>query len=223
MFQRLPSSALATLYLILTGVTGCANQDYSEAYKARLVRSLPFPFGVTFEDTQAFPGGVLCGRFTFSPDGSRLETGPFVVTPDRALSRPGEEDREVHCTSDPAEALYRRRGIGGPDADLSVLAAIRDDMRALDTAITAYYNARAMMPASLAALDESGFLSDAAILRDPWGAPYRFEPGLAGRTTPVFNLGTLGRDGAPGGTGPDADIEFAQLGLVEHVLRVEGY
>ncbi|MEM6649331.1 MAG: type II secretion system major pseudopilin GspG [Pseudomonadota bacterium] len=47
------------------------------------------------------------------------------------------------------------------------------------------------------------YLRDAAVLTDPWGAPYTYnveETGLA------FTIGTLGRDGAEGGEGEDADL-----------------
>ena len=40
-------------------------------------------------------------------------------------------------------------------------------------------------------------------LIDPWGRPYRYRvPGRAG----AFEVFTLGRDNAPGGTGEDADV-----------------
>jgi general secretion pathway protein G len=40
---------------------------------------------------------------------------------------------------------------------------------------------------------------------DPWGRPYQYiSPGIANSET--FDLYSLGRDGAPGGTGEDADI-----------------
>lgn len=41
---------------------------------------------------------------------------------------------------------------------------------------------------------------------DPWGMPYLYRPGAAGGRD--FELGSLGRDKAPGGSGDDADISL---------------
>jgi general secretion pathway protein G len=44
-----------------------------------------------------------------------------------------------------------------------------------------------------------------AVPLDPWGRPYIYRsPGSKGD----FDLGSLGRDGQPGGTGDNADIQF---------------
>jgi general secretion pathway protein G len=44
-----------------------------------------------------------------------------------------------------------------------------------------------------------------AVPNDPWGRPYIYK--LPGDKNPSgFDLGTLGRDGQPGGTGEDADV-----------------
>ncbi len=52
------------------------------------------------------------------------------------------------------------------------------------------------LPPSLAAIGRGD-------LRDPWGRPYVYvQPGAHGQ----FDLYSLGRDGAPGGEGVDADI-----------------
>jgi general secretion pathway protein G len=47
------------------------------------------------------------------------------------------------------------------------------------------------------------YLKKAEGLVDPWGHPYSYK--IPGKGTP-FELGTLGRDNAPGGTGEDQDI-----------------
>ncbi|WP_277985713.1 type II secretion system major pseudopilin GspG [Loktanella sp. IMCC34160] len=48
-----------------------------------------------------------------------------------------------------------------------------------------------------------GPYADAAQLLDPWGRPWTYrQPGEGA----PFTLGTLGRDGQPGGSGEDADI-----------------
>ena len=47
------------------------------------------------------------------------------------------------------------------------------------------------------------YLKKAEGLTDPWGHPYQYRvPGRAG----PFDVFSLGRDNAPGGTGEDADI-----------------
>ncbi len=45
------------------------------------------------------------------------------------------------------------------------------------------------------------YLKNQSGLQDPWGRPYRYAPAPGG-----FQVGTLGRDGAEGGTGEDADL-----------------
>lgn len=46
------------------------------------------------------------------------------------------------------------------------------------------------------------YLKKAEGLKDPWGRPYQYRvPGRAG----AFDVFTLGRDNAPGGTGEDSD------------------
>ena len=45
--------------------------------------------------------------------------------------------------------------------------------------------------------------------RDPWGNPYLYvSPGANGRD---YDITTYGRDGKPGGEGPDADISTSTL------------
>lgn len=48
------------------------------------------------------------------------------------------------------------------------------------------------------------YLRDASGLQDPWGRPYGYESDGTG-----YRVVSLGRDGAPGGTGEDADIAVA--------------
>ena len=51
----------------------------------------------------------------------------------------------------------------------------------------------------------SGPYLQKALPPDPWGRPYVYRsPGRTGD----YELGTLGRDGQPGGTGDNADIQF---------------
>lgn len=64
----------------------------------------------------------------------------------------------------------------------------------LEALVTPSQNAGAKWP-------EGGYLD--RVPRDPWDRPYLYEnPGKQG----VFDIYTLGRDGRPGGDGPDADV-----------------
>ena len=48
-----------------------------------------------------------------------------------------------------------------------------------------------------------------SVPKDPWGNPYLYvSPGPDGRD---YDISTLGRDGKPGGEGPDADISLSTL------------
>ncbi len=62
---------------------------------------------------------------------------------------------------------------------------------------------RPTAPPAPAAYAAGGYL--AQMPADPWGHPYRYRsPGEAGAG---FDLQSLGRDGRPGGSGIDADID----------------
>jgi len=50
---------------------------------------------------------------------------------------------------------------------------------------------------------QGGYLDAATLHKDPWGNPYQYlNPGLHGEV----DVMSFGRDGQPGGEGPDADI-----------------
>lgn len=50
---------------------------------------------------------------------------------------------------------------------------------------------------------QGGYLDNATLHMDPWGHPYQYlNPGLHGE----IDVMSFGRDGQPGGEGPDADI-----------------
>ncbi len=50
----------------------------------------------------------------------------------------------------------------------------------------------------------NGYAKDGA-LKDPWGRPYEY---LSPGSGSAYDLYSLGRDGKPGGSGPDADINL---------------
>ena len=54
-----------------------------------------------------------------------------------------------------------------------------------------------------------GYFQSQSLPKDPWNNPYIYaSPGTDGRD---YDIITYGRDGKPGGTGPDADISNATL------------
>ena len=94
------------------------------------------------------------------------------------------------------------------------------DRAPIATPVLAFYTRRGYAPGAIEQRLEGDFGATDADLEDPWGRPYRFSAGLAGRSLPRFTLSTLGRDGARGGTGPDADIDNHMIDVVRHVLAI---
>ncbi|EED33325.1 hypothetical protein NOR53_2226 [gamma proteobacterium NOR5-3] len=209
---------LRLFVLWIVGVlTGCAS--YTADYQNRLVRSLPNQREVTFNDTQTYPGKILCGSYTtLTGYGWNMRTGDFVVGESFIRSTPTADEVFVYCSKDPAAALYARLGIGAPDGNWAPLSKLRDDMLAIDEAINRYYDAVAVLPSTLDTLLEGDFGVSKDNLTDPWGRPYFYKGGLSGRTAPQYELGSLGADGVEGGQGADADIRKEQASLLDHVL-----
>ncbi|MCE7901279.1 MAG: type II secretion system protein GspG [Gammaproteobacteria bacterium PRO9] len=100
-------------------------------------------------------------------------------------------------------------------------AKVKQDIRAIESALKLYRLDRFRYPTSQEGLDalvtppqdtsqkwpEGGYLD--RLPRDPWNRPYVYEsPGKNGGS---FDIYTLGRDGQPGGEGPDADVGNWQL------------
>jgi general secretion pathway protein G len=113
-------------------------------------------------------------------------------------------------------------GIVGPrllgQVGRSEVTAAKAQINAIDKALQAYRFDMGRFPDSAQGLSalmrQTGSGTDAARWRgpylqdeiplDPWGHPYEYRnPGRNGRD---FDLLSLGRDGATGGTGDDADI-----------------
>jgi hypothetical protein len=208
-------------FVLLTAaaLAGCAT--YTADYEARLLDALPQKRGAIIEETSTYPGKILCGRYTArSFGGFGAETKPFVVTPDAVLTRASRDAQAVYCSDDSQGQLFEVSGIGGENADWEALAKVAQDLRAIDAAVLVFYNTQQRPPEVLEELLEGDYGVDAGQLRDPWGHPYDFDPGLAGRSLPKIRLESLGADGERGGRGPDADISLERVALVEHVLRL---
>lgn len=100
-----------------------------------------------------------------------------------------------------------------PSQDKAMVTKARADIATLEQAMEMYRLDNFSYPSSLAALvqpppggDASRYRSGGYIKKlpsDPWNRPYQLAvPGKAG----PFEILSLGADGAPGGTGENADI-----------------
>ncbi len=94
-------------------------------------------------------------------------------------------------------------------------AKVLQDIRAIESALKLYRLDNFRYPSGQEGLDalvtppadggtrwrQGGYLD--RLPRDPWDRPYVYEnPGKQGE----FDIYTLGRDGQPGGSGPDTDV-----------------
>jgi len=99
--------------------------------------------------------------------------------------------------------------------DDAQLVAVRQDIRAIESALKLYKLDNFRYPATEEGLEalvnrpsdpgakwpEDGYLN--RVPEDPWNRPYLYlQPGNQGSV----DIYSLGRDGQPGGEGPDADI-----------------
>jgi hypothetical protein len=201
-------------------LAGCAS--YKADYQARLIDTLPNKRGVVFEDEKSYPGKVLCGSYTARDYIGYKRTKPFVITPEVVLGDASEAEQAVYCSRESESQLFEVKGIGGSDSAWAELAEIAADMSAIESGVLAYYNDRNLPPRELPQLLEGAYGVDETQLADPWGRPYGYNPGIAGRSLPQIQLGTLGADGEPGGRENDADISNKELPLLRHVLALRG-
>lgn len=86
---------------------------------------------------------------------------------------------------------------------------IKTDIQTLGSAIQIYKMEKHKYPDSLEELatpDESGnsFIQGNRVPKDPWGVEYFYNPPRGGSNE--YEIGTYGRDGAPGGEGEDRDV-----------------
>lgn len=211
-----------SLLVFLSAMSGCAS--YTADYQERLIRSLPNQRDVTIHDSRSYPGKILCGSYSrLSSNGFTMRRGRFVVGEDMIIAAPSKEEVQVYCSKESEQAFYEITGIGGPDIDWTALSTVRNDMLAIDAAITRYYDAAATLPEPLDKLLSGDYGVSAANLADPWGNAYHYVGGLSGRTVPQYQLRSYGADGMEGGSGPDADVSREQIQMLKHVLRIKGY
>jgi len=107
--------------------------------------------------------------------------------------------------------------------DTANVNRVKSDLRGIESALHLYYFDNGRFPSNehgLTALVQNPgeaaapkwnprcYLERCQLPRDPWGNPYQYRyPGQRGE----FDLYSLGRDGQPGGEGPDADIGIWDL------------
>jgi general secretion pathway protein G len=100
----------------------------------------------------------------------------------------------------------------GPKIFKSKVAIAKANMKELESAVEMFYNDSGRLPESLQDLmNRPGWVKEwpdggyvKTVPKDPWGNEYVYrKPGENGRK---FDLVCMGADGAPGGSGDDADI-----------------
>ena len=217
--KRAPALVAVAAALLLPG---CASTSLNtETYHQRLIQTLPNRRDVSFSEEAIYAGGVLCGKYTaLAENGFTTRTRPFVVTREQTLRNPDTQERAIYCSDAPLEQLGNTLGFRIDETGVGQLQELVADFTAVDRAINSYHQARHSMPETLTALRDAGYLASDTALNDPWGNPYRYKPGLAGRTTPSYRLRTDGANGEPGGTGEDSDLTRRHLPVLEHVLSV---
>ncbi|MEM7411913.1 MAG: type II secretion system major pseudopilin GspG [Myxococcota bacterium] len=106
-----------------------------------------------------------------------------------------------------------------PQIDKARVNTARSQLKMLDAALETYRMDNAKFPTSEQGLVSlvrppadarnappgGSYLREKRVPADPWGNPYQYEaPGQHNKH--AYDLWSLGADGAPGGTGVDADI-----------------
>ncbi len=110
-------------------------------------------------------------------------------------------------------ALVAPKFIG--QADKAKVATAKAQINNLKSALTMYKLEFGKYPTTAEGLDalinngKQNFLEQDVVPLDPWGNPYSYT--CPGTNNHDFEIVSYGADGAPGGTGLDADIESWNL------------
>lgn len=228
---RYLSRSLLTL-AVATALVACS--DGVERAKAVLETQLPERRHVEYRSEESFPHDVLCGEvriLTAMQGATRFRH--FIVHGKTVIHPASKDDRAVFCSADQRTALYNRFGIGPVPEQGTTLNRIRGDLRALQAALKAYTLDNHVPPTTgqgLASLKtrpegtllvpgkypEGGYIEEIPL--DPWGRPYHYERSGLGGVEMDYQLYTLGADGAPGGTGENADVHAGQLKYLDLIL-----
>jgi type II secretion system protein G len=214
----------ASFFLIF----GCA--DPIDGAKNTLEAKLFNNYEVEYRDTRRFPGDVVCGEANATGKWGR-STGykRFIVRADRADTAPSKDDLEIFCSEDPAAALQAKFGIDLMDNGNGKLQTVQRQLIEMDLALRHYLSVNKDFPLSAQELlsvsttgaqsqspDEGAYIDK--IPEDPWGRLYHYEKLRQLHPAPKgYKLYTLGRDGAAGGTGEDADIGNWHLRYLDHI------
>jgi general secretion pathway protein G len=211
-------------------MSACSNraEEAKEILKSRVSEKLY----LEFQNLETFPGGVVCGEYRSNDPMHSSRFRRFIVWGEMAEDRPSELDWKIFCNEDPAAALFATSGIGPVDDEDNQLRKIRADLKQLQEALALYLADNFSLPSSEQGVEAlvtattipplpikfkaGGYL--AAIPLDPWGRPYQYERNsLGGGVAQEFRLYTLGADGAPGGTGKDADVGTEHLRYLDQI------
>jgi general secretion pathway protein G len=210
-------------------LVGCADpiESAKEAVKAKAVNKRD----LLYQNLQTFPGEVVCGEFESATKwGDSVGFKPFTVIKGSADLAPDEIDLKIFCSEDSASALEARLGIGPLNDSNTSLDKVYKDLSALAGALEAYRKDYGTYPEVIRHPDlqiltrprrGSTDQNDAyikAIPADPWGNAYIYQtPRLLRGAKKSYELYTLGKDGAFGGTGEDADIGNQHLKYLDHI------
>jgi general secretion pathway protein G len=204
---------------------GCA--DPIDGAKKTLEAKFFNNYEFEYRDTRSFPGDVVCGEVNATDNWGRSKGYKrFIVRAGQADTVPSKDDREIFCSEDPAAALRARFGIDLVDNDK--LQTVQRQLNEMDLALRHYLSDNKDFPLTAQELlsvsnraqsqsPEEGAYID-KIPEDPWGRLYHYEKLRQLRPTPKgYKLYTLGRDGAAGGIGEDADIGNWHLRYIDHI------
>ena len=198
--------------------------------KQSLEAVLPYKDNVEYRDVREYPGEVVCGEVNaMSRWGDGAGFRYFIVDGSKVSVDPGDDERAIFCSADPAAGLEERFGIGPLNPQNTSLLTVHKQMKELDSALQQYFADYHDFPSNAAGLQvllepkkggsQSAYLD--RIPEDPWERPYIYEkPRQLHGAAKVYKLHTLGRDGAPGGRGEDADIGNGQLKYLDHIAKL---
>lgn len=219
--------------LILAGCTSDA-----EKAKQLLADSVVIKTDLEFHEVVAYPGDVVCGRFSayLSYSEPRTEEAPFIVLGGALDKQPTDLDWELLCQKDPAAALFEESGIGPFLASSEELVKITRDMSRVSAALEAYYNDNSHFPSESEGLQalvskpannrrtqnyrDGGYID--AVPNDPWDRPYRYYHEQWAGVKGSFEIITLGKSGEPGGSDLEADVSSKYLRYLQRIARLLG-
>lgn len=225
---------VALVLVAVSFLAGCA--DHRNEAKKALEGTLRVGYKVEFGELTNYPGAVVCGEYNpIGRFGLKEGPAPFIYQDGKAKTAFSEDDLAIFCSEDPAAEFQARFGIDPLDQGNTTLATVREDLIKLDQALQQYLADNLNFPITNQGLQalvvasevspkpskfrEGGYIKD--IPTDPWGRPYLYtsEEKLRTEVRDYF-LKTLGKDGAEGGEGENADISNLQLKYLSHLATL---